>query len=181
MVMTFWSGPTCTEPQKHQAKDHEQAPCGYEPPRAMAVEDGADLDANEEDDEQVQAKDPANLGGIVVLELVFGEVRLEDGGGVDETEYAHHGAKGSHDSQPTGTTTFWEGQGGGARHARGNTLRQTRGDLRIMAPIISRGCGVRAQVVGTTAVAAGMVVVMVLIFDGAEVRVVFVMDRMQFL
>ena len=48
----------------------------------MGVEDGANLDAAEEGEENIHAKDPANGAFTVVFELVFGEICLNYDHGV---------------------------------------------------------------------------------------------------
>lgn len=67
----------------------------------MAVKDGADLDADKEDEEQVQAEDPTNLGVVVVLELVGLEVRLEHGSGVDKAKRGTLCAERAENDQPS--------------------------------------------------------------------------------
>ena len=55
--------PTLADAEYKQAARDEYASDGDHNARAVLVEDGPHLDADEEDDKKVEAEDPANLVG----------------------------------------------------------------------------------------------------------------------
>lgn len=73
------------------------------------VEHGADLDAGEEDEKQVDAEDPAEARRVVAGQLVLGKVRLEDGRAVDQAVDGQHGAEGPEHHEPSLRATLGEG------------------------------------------------------------------------
>lgn len=119
---------TFAQPKQHETQHDKETPNSHQPSSPVAVEDGADLYADEEDAEQVDAEDPADLRRAVRGELVLREVRLEDGRRVDEPKDGQHGAEGARDGQPAVEAALRERQrrrrGG---HARGDALGQRRG------------------------------------------------------
>ena len=62
--------------QAQHAAHETDAPREHEPARAFGVEDGPDLDAAEEGEEDVEAEDPADGARAVCGELVRAEVGL---------------------------------------------------------------------------------------------------------
>lgn len=66
----------------------------------MAVKHRPYLQTDEEDQEQVEAENPADLRVTVLAQLVRLKVRLEDGARVDEAEDGSHGAKRAKDNEP---------------------------------------------------------------------------------
>lgn len=107
---------TLTPTQQQQTQKDQRAPHRDQRARAEPVKDGPDLDADEEDDEQVQAEDPANLGRRLVDQLVRRKVRLEHGRRVDQPEQRDHGAEGAQHHKPARQTALGEVDG---RRSRG--------------------------------------------------------------
>jgi len=91
---------TLTPAQDQKTGADEDASDSNEDPAAVVVEDRADLDAPEEDDEQVQTENPSDLRRAVPGQLVGREVGLKDSRGVDQSKDGDHGAERSEHHEP---------------------------------------------------------------------------------
>ncbi|KAF4504213.1 hypothetical protein G6O67_008391 [Ophiocordyceps sinensis] len=95
-------GPAITFAEAHgqDAGHGARAPGDDEPPRAILVEDGPDVDAAEEGEKGVYGEDPADGALAVVAELVAERVGLEDADRVHQAHGRDHGEPAAQDDEP---------------------------------------------------------------------------------
>ena len=90
------------KPQRHKRGEVQQQAREHQPPWAVGIKHGADLDAAEEDHEVVDAEYPAALALGDVAQLVRGDPGLVDADAVHEAEAAHDGAEAAKDDEVGG-------------------------------------------------------------------------------
>ena len=87
-------------PRTPHTQGHEDAAGQYQHPRAVRVEEGSDLDAAEESQEDIDAKDPADGAFVIISQLMFLKVGLEDTHGIHHAKSGDSSREASQDDKP---------------------------------------------------------------------------------
>lgn len=67
---------TCTNSHEHDTGHHQHAPSENQDPRASGIEDGADDNAAQESEEDVDAEDPSHRARAILRELMCEQIRV---------------------------------------------------------------------------------------------------------
>lgn len=86
--------------EKHQAGHNKRATSRHKNSWTVVIEEWTDLHPDKENEEQVQTKDPSNIGMGIVFELIIFEMGFKDSTRVDESVNADHGTEGAEHHEP---------------------------------------------------------------------------------